>query len=44
MVLTGEAPEPGGNHEVMRLADGRKVAIPIPHPASEESSASACGA
>ena len=25
------APEPGGNHEVMRLADGRKVAIPNPH-------------
>lgn len=24
-------PEPGGSHEVMRLADGRKVAIPNPH-------------
>lgn len=24
-------PEPGGGHEVMRLSDGRKVAIPNPH-------------
>ena len=24
-------PEPGGSHEVMRLPDGRKVAIPNPH-------------
>jgi predicted RNA binding protein YcfA (HicA-like mRNA interferase family) len=24
-------PEPGGNHEVMRRVDGRRVAIPNPH-------------
>jgi predicted RNA binding protein YcfA (HicA-like mRNA interferase family) len=26
-----EAPESGGSHDVMRLPDGRKVAIPNPH-------------
>jgi predicted RNA binding protein YcfA (HicA-like mRNA interferase family) len=25
------APEAGGSHEVMRLPDGRKIAIPNPH-------------
>jgi predicted RNA binding protein YcfA (HicA-like mRNA interferase family) len=24
-------PESGGSHEIMRLADGRKVALPNPH-------------